>query len=88
MRSSRARASRFGLLIPSAANNRGANLASRSELAAFLEGVEKRAFKQAVFAVRDEEAALDIVQDAMLRLAEKYGHLPAGQMPALFHRIV
>jgi DNA-directed RNA polymerase specialized sigma24 family protein len=41
-------------------------------------GVEKRAFKQAMFAVRDQDAALDIVQDAMLRLAEKYGHLPAG----------
>src|SRR5688572_31068537 len=63
-------------------------LASRSELSAFLAGIEKRAFKQAVFAVRDEEAALDIVQDAMLRLAEKYGHLPAGELPALFHRIV
>jgi RNA polymerase sigma-70 factor, ECF subfamily len=66
----------------------GADLASRSELSAFLESVEKRAFKQAMFAVRDEEAALDIVQDAMLRLAEKYGHLPAGELPALFHRIV
>ncbi len=77
------------LLIPSAANNReGRSLASRSELSTFLEGVEKRAFKQAVFAVRDEEAALDIVQDAMLRLAEKYGHLPAAELPALFHRIV
>jgi RNA polymerase sigma-70 factor, ECF subfamily len=51
-------------------------------------GVEKRAFKQAMFAVRDQDAALDIVQDAMLRLAEKYGHLPAGELPALFHRIV
>lgn len=50
--------------------------------------MEKRAFKQAVFAVRDEEAALDIVQDAMLRLAEKYGHLPVAELPALFHRIV
>ena len=38
--------------------------------------------------MRDEEVALDIVQDAMLRLAEKYGHLPAGELPALFHRIV
>jgi RNA polymerase sigma-70 factor, ECF subfamily len=63
-------------------------LASRSELSAFLEGVERRAFKQAVFAVRDEEAALDIVQDAMLRLAEKYGHRPASELPLLFHRIV
>ena len=41
-----------------------------------------------MFAVREQEAALDIVQDAMLRLAEKYGHLPAGELPALFHRIV
>jgi RNA polymerase sigma-70 factor, ECF subfamily len=51
-------------------------------------GVEKRAFKQAMFAVRDEEAALDIVQDAMLRLTEKYGHLPLAELPLLFHRIV
>jgi RNA polymerase sigma-70 factor (ECF subfamily) len=41
-----------------------------------------------VFAVREEEAALDIVQDAMLRLAEKYGHRPAEELPLLFHRIV
>jgi RNA polymerase sigma-70 factor (ECF subfamily) len=75
-------------LVPSAAKQQRTTLASRSELAAFLEGVEKRAFKQAMFAVRDEEAALDIVQDAMLRLAEKYGHLPVGELPLLFHRIV
>ena len=64
------------------------HLASRSELSAFLEGVERRAFKQAMFAVRDEEAALDIVQDAMLRLAEKYGHRPPAELPLLFHRIM
>jgi RNA polymerase sigma-70 factor (ECF subfamily) len=50
--------------------------------------VERRAFKQAVFAVRDEQAALDIVQDAMLRLAEKYGSRPAAELPLLFHRIM
>ena len=63
-------------------------LATRSELSAFLQSVERRAFKQAVFAVRDEQAALDIVQDSMLRLAEKYGNRPADELPALFHRIV
>ena len=41
-----------------------------------------------MFAVREEQAALDIVQDAMLRLAEKYGHRPAGELPLLFHRIM
>ena len=66
----------------------GLTLASRSELSAFLASVERRAFKQALFAVRDEEAALDIVQDAMLRLAEKYGNRPPAELPLLFHRIV
>src|SRR3954470_14122998 len=66
----------------------GLTLASRSELSAFLASVERRAFKQALFAVRDEEAALDIVQDAMLRLAEKYGGRPPAELPLLFHRIV
>ena len=41
-----------------------------------------------MFAVRDEQAALDIVQDSMLRLAEKYGNRPAAELPMLFHRIV
>jgi RNA polymerase sigma-70 factor (ECF subfamily) len=83
---------RTGVLVPSAAKQhrpaRGSTLASRSELSAFLESVERRAFKQAVYAVREQEAALDIVQDAMLRLAEKYGHRPAGELPMLFHRIM
>lgn len=38
--------------------------------------------------MRDEQAALDLVQDAMLRLAEKYGGRPAAELPLLFHRIM
>ena len=41
-----------------------------------------------MFAVRNEEAALDIVQDAMLKLAEKYGDRPAAELPPLFQRIL
>jgi RNA polymerase sigma-70 factor (ECF subfamily) len=52
-------------------------MASAPELADFLSSVEKRAFKQAIYAVRDEDAALDIVQDAMIKLAEKYGDKPS-----------
>ena len=63
-------------------------LASPSELSAFLAGAERRAFKQAMFAVRNEESALDIVQDAMLKLAEKYGDRPAAELPPLFQRIL
>ena len=54
----------------------------------FLASVERRAYKQALFAVRDGEAALDIVQDSMLKLAEKYGNKPAGELPMLFQRIL
>ena len=38
--------------------------------------------------MREQQAALDIVQDAMLRLAEKYGHRPSTELPLLFHRIM
>jgi RNA polymerase sigma-70 factor (ECF subfamily) len=53
-----------------------------------LAAVERRAFKQAVFAVQEEEAAHDIVQDAMMRLAEKYSDKPAAELPMLFQRIL
>jgi len=66
----------------------GVPLASPSELSAFLAGAERRAFKQAVYAVRNDETALDIVQDAMLKLAEKYGDKPAAEFPMLFQRIL
>jgi RNA polymerase sigma-70 factor (ECF subfamily) len=41
-----------------------------------------------MFAVRDEDAALDVVQDAMLKLTEKYAAKPAGELPLLFQRIL
>jgi RNA polymerase sigma-70 factor (ECF subfamily) len=63
-------------------------LASQQEISAFLAEVERRAFKQAMYAVRDDEAALDIVQDAMLKLTEKYADKPAGELPMLFQRIL
>lgn len=63
-------------------------MATEKELADFLRGVEKRAFKRSVYHVRDEEAALDIVQDAMMKLAEHYGDKPANELPMLFQRIL
>ncbi len=41
-----------------------------------------------MFAVRNEETALDIVQDSMMKLAEKYGDHPANEFPMLFQRII
>lgn len=63
-------------------------MATREELSEFLASVERRAFKQAQFAVRDADAALDIVQDAMLKLSQSYGDRPAPELPLLFTRIL
>jgi RNA polymerase sigma-70 factor (ECF subfamily) len=63
-------------------------MATDKELSDFLETVERRSFKQAVYAVRKDEAALDIVQDAMIKLAEKYGDKPCAELPMLFQRIL
>jgi RNA polymerase sigma-70 factor (ECF subfamily) len=63
-------------------------LATKKELSDFLASVERRAFKQSVFAVHDDEAALDIVQDSMMKLAEKYSAKPAEELPLLFSRIL
>jgi RNA polymerase sigma-70 factor (ECF subfamily) len=63
-------------------------MATRQELSDFLAAAERRAFRQAAFAVRDDEAALDLVQDAMFRLAEKYHDRPPAELPLLFQRIL
>jgi len=63
-------------------------LATEQELSDFLKSVEKRAFKRSAYHVRNEESALDIVQDSMMKLAEHYGHKPAAELPMLFQRIL
>lgn len=63
-------------------------LATPQELSDFLASVERRAFKQAIFATQNEETSLDLVQDAMLKLAESYGDRPAEELPMLFQRIL
>ena len=63
-------------------------MATRQEISDFLASVERRAFKQAVYAVREDEAALDIVQDAMLKLTEKYSDKPLAELAPLFQRIL
>jgi RNA polymerase sigma-70 factor (ECF subfamily) len=63
-------------------------LATEQELSDFLKSVEKRAFKRSVYHVRNEDAALDIVQDSMIKLAEHYGDKPVAELPMLFQRIL
>jgi len=63
-------------------------LATDKELSDFLKSVEKRAFKRTAYTVRNDEAALDIVQDSMIRLAEKYADRPPAELPLVFQRIL
>lgn len=70
------------------ATSRRTPIATPKELADFLASVERRAFKQCVYAVHEEQAALDIVQDSMMKLAEKYAARPPEELPLLFQRIV
>jgi RNA polymerase sigma-70 factor (ECF subfamily) len=63
-------------------------LASHQELSRFLAEAERRAYKQALFAVKDEHLALDIVQDAMFKLVDKYAGQPVEEYPMLFQRIL
>ncbi|WP_074903906.1 RNA polymerase sigma factor [Nitrosomonas communis] len=63
-------------------------MATQQEFADFLSEVELRAYKQALFAVFDEHVALDIVQDSMMKLIEKYADKPLEELPPLFQRIL
>ncbi|MEO5794719.1 MAG: RNA polymerase sigma factor, partial [Rhodoferax sp.] len=63
-------------------------MATERELSDFLKSVESRAFKRSVYHVRNEESALDIVQDSMMKLAEHYGDKPVTELPMLFQRIL
>jgi RNA polymerase sigma-70 factor, ECF subfamily len=63
-------------------------LATDKELSDFLKNVEKRAFKRTAYTVRNDDAALDIVQDSMIRLSEKYADRPPEELPLVFQRIL
>lgn len=63
-------------------------LATERELNEFLRSVEKRAFKRALYHVRNEESALDIVQDSMLKLSSHYGDRNTEELQPLFQRIL
>src|SRR5512144_3169212 len=54
----------------------------------FLASVELKAFRIAQIALRHEDDALAVVQDAMLQLARAYGARPQSEWKPLFYRIL
>jgi len=61
---------------------------SYESLDAFFADVEKRAYRMALYTLKEEQTALDAVQDAMLKLVEKYAERPSAEWPALFFTIL
>ena len=59
-----------------------------SSIDKFLAESEYKAFKIALYALRDEQTALDVVQDAMFKLVQKYSNKPESEWPALFFTIL
>ncbi len=63
-------------------------MATPQEIDTFLASVERRAFKQSLFAIQDHHSALDVVQNAMLKLVERYHDKPVAELAPLFQRIL
>lgn len=58
------------------------------ELNRFFAEVERRALRIAEIAVRNREDALDLVQEAMIKLSSKYADKSSDEWPPLFYRIL
>lgn len=54
----------------------------------FLAGVERRAFRMAQIATGHDDEAIDLVQEAMLKLVERYRTRDEAEWGPLFHRIL
>ena len=63
-------------------------LQKEQQLNRFLAEVERRALRIAEIGVRDRDDAMDLVQDAMVKLVRKYSDRSSDEWTPLFYRIL
>lgn len=76
------------LTISPVADERSTTLDKQTLLDKFLHSVQNRAFRIAQLATGNPEDALDLVQDAMFKLVEKYSDRDESEWTPLFYRIL
>lgn len=75
-------------LLDSTVPPRETILENSREMDRFLAGVERRAYRMAEISIRDSDEALDIVQEAMIQLVQRYSSRPENEWAPLFYRIL
>ena len=78
----------FAVSSPGEIQTGADTLQRERELNRFFADVERRALRIAEIGIRDRDAALDLVQDAMIKLARRYADRPAPEWTPLFYRIL
>jgi RNA polymerase sigma-70 factor (ECF subfamily) len=78
----------YNMPVLAGERSREQDLMTSRALEQFLASVEKRAFKIAQLGLRNDDDALDAVQDAMMKLVQSYGSRSSEEWRPLFYRIL
>ncbi len=78
----------FAVLCDSESSEGAQTLQRQGQLNQFLAEIERRALRIAEISVRDRDEALDLVQEAMIKLVNNYADRSRDEWTPLFYRIL